>query len=82
VHPKYFPRVRYCNGIAGYPWITLPKTSAEVILPAERDHAPLTREAVKFEFLKGQPVDFANERVLLLFIQNVRMIPEFFRQLE
>jgi hypothetical protein len=40
------------------------------------------REAVKFEFLKGQLLDFANERVLLLLIQNIRMIPKSFRQLE
>ncbi len=54
----------------------------EIVLPAERDDAPLAREAVKCEFLKGQPLDFANERVLLLPIQNVRMIPKSFRQLE
>ena len=59
----------------GWNWSSLTQPRViEIILPAERDHAPLAREAMKFEFLKGQPVDFANERVLLLFIQNVRMI--------
>jgi hypothetical protein len=36
---------------------------------------------VKFEFLKGQPLDFASQRVLFLLIQNVRVIPKSFRQL-
>src|SRR5258708_38461537 len=67
----------------GWNWGSLTQLRViEIVLPAERDHPPLAREAVKFEFLKGQPLDFANERVLLLPIQNVRMIPKSFQQLE
>jgi hypothetical protein len=53
----------------------------KIVLPAERDHAPLAREAVKREFLKGQPPDFADERALLLPIEKVAMIAKPFRQL-
>src|SRR5258708_31671292 len=65
----------------GWNWGSLTQLRViEIVLPAERDHPPLAREAVKFEFLKGQPLDFANKRVLIHLIQNVRMILKSFRQ--
>ena len=64
----------------GWNWGSLTQLRMiEIVLPAERDYTSLAREAVKFKFLKGQPLDFANERALLLFVQNVRMISKSFR---
>ena|SRR5260370_894183 len=65
----------------GWNWGSLTQLRViEIVPPAERDHPPLAREAVKFEFPKGQLLDFANKRVLLHLIQNVRMILKSFRQ--